>query len=431
VPSHISVGAETATPAFHPLPSILTKLPSGSLVDTPAPISDGAASSATPLPTRTPFPTYEPDIPIQFSTLGMLDAANGWAIDSANHLLRTSNGGNTWQDVTPPQGGFYAFSDSKHAWAVVNTLDPYIMAGCKGWPCNLTWQTTDAGQTWVRGVPFVAGGPDYRPIAMEFSGGTSGWFLLVNHIGMSNTTYEDLLKTRDSGLSWTFVRGDVASLCLSGGMVFLNELDGWIGDNCSNVGAVEGTRLVDFLNGQAAPALARTSDGGNLWTHDSPLPAPKVFPPNITDPNVDANVQVRCGVTRMERISTQAFALQWSCFLNYPGQSPVNFSYGYLTADSGQTWRSWLAAGNESFVDASTGWRLLISGGDDPNQLQQTTDGGMTWTTIRKVDWLRAQFDFINGQVGWAIVSDGANPALIHTVDGGTTWMEIKPVAAP
>ena len=133
----------------------------------------------------------------------------------------------------------------------------------------------------------------------------------------------------------------------------------------------------------------------------------------------------------MERISAQAFALQWSCFLNYPGQSPVNFSYGYLTADSGQTWRSWQAAGNESFVDARTGWRLLISDAGDPNLLQQTTDGGMTWTTLRKVDWLTAQFDFINGQVGWAIVSDGANSALFHTVDGGTNWTEIKPVSAP
>jgi len=44
---------------------------------------------------------------------------------------------------------------------------------------------------------------------------------------------------------------------------------------------------------------------------------------------------------------------------------------------------------------------------------------------------LTAQFDFINGQIGWAIVNDGTNTAFVHTVDGGTTWTEIKPVVAP
>jgi len=37
----------------------------------------------------------------------MVDASNGWAIgnagDTIDHVLRTSDGGNTWQDVTPPE----------------------------------------------------------------------------------------------------------------------------------------------------------------------------------------------------------------------------------------------------------------------------------------------------------------------------------------
>ncbi len=117
--------------------------------------------------------------------------------------------------------------------------------------------------------------------------------------------------------------------------------------------------------------------------------------------------------------------VEWNCAGGY--------IYDYLTSDQGQTWHSWLATGNESFVNAATGWRMFTSGQGQLNQFQQTTDGGLTWKTIKQITWPNVQFDFIDGQTGWAIVTDRAGPnwALIHTVDGGTYWVEIKPKGLP
>ena len=65
------------------------------------------------------------------------------------------------------------------------------------------------------------------------------------------------------------------------------------------------------------------------------------------------------------------------------------------------------------------------------SQLQQTTDGGYTWATIKSVSWQNAQFDFISEQVGWAVVINGDASALVHTTDSGQTWEELKSVIAP
>ena len=117
--------------------------------------------------------------------------------------------------------------------------------------------------------------------------------------------------------------------------------------------------------------------------------------------------------------------MEWNCSDGY--------IYDYLTTDQGQTWHTWLATGNESFINAATGWRMFTPGSGQLNQLQQTTDGGLTWKTIQKVAWPNVQFDFIDEQNGWAIVTggDGTQAALVHTVDGGKNWVEIKPKAAP
>jgi photosystem II stability/assembly factor-like uncharacterized protein len=132
----------------------------------------------------------------------------------------------------------------------------------------------------------------------------------------------------------------------------------------------------------------------------------------------------------MHQISQQAFLLQWSCNTAH-SITEVEASYAYLTTDRGQTWHSWLSTGNETFTNPDTGWRLFATGDDQPSLLQQTTNGGLTWTTIQEVAWKTAQFSFVNEQVGWANVSDNMNSTLVHTVDGGKTWIEINPAIVP
>jgi photosystem II stability/assembly factor-like uncharacterized protein len=361
----------------------------------------------------------------------MMDENVGWGVEAAGHLLRTIDGGSTWKDVSPPEVGFYSIGSTMDVWDIVETRERCELLGCSvDWAPGLaTWYTSDGGETWLRGSFINDGEPDFRPRAMQFVSQTKGWFLFVYQIGMNGFALESLLRTIDGGKSWIHVQF-FSDGCISGGMIFVDEQEGWIGDDCRSLSnMLDGIAWQDFLNGKAAPSLNRTIDGGNTW-NSFPVPAPTVFPSNLTSPNLDPNVWFYCGIKEMEKISQKAFLLQWNCNTAHSTIS-AEASYAYLTIDGGQTWHSWLSTGNEHFINTTIGWRLLTLDESQPNLLQQTTDGGLAWMTIKEVVWQTAQFDFVSEQVGWAIVSDGKNSVLIHTIDSGKTWIEIKPVVAP
>jgi len=375
--------------------------------------------------------SIQPGEPFVLTQFDMVDENIGWGVEATSHRLRTIDGGSTWKDVTPPEVGFFSAEGDTHAWDVIQTRISCDQIGCSGgWaPGLVTWHTSDGGQTWQRGAFFNGGVPEFRPIVMQFVSDTTGWFLFVDQVGMSGFTFESLVQTLDGGDSWRLIQ-PLSNGCLSRGMIFMNEQDGWIGDDCSGLSnVITGTLWEDFLKGKEVPLLNRTSDGGNTWNTFA-LPAPTVFPSNFTSPALDPNVSLYCGIKQMDKISQMAFILQWGCKEADPGAS-AKVLYAYLTPDGGQTWHSWLSTGNESFINPDTGWRLFAPGDGQPNSLQQTADGGLTWRTIKAVAWQTAQFDFVSEQVGWAIVSDTMSFALVHTVDGGKTWIEIKPVIAP
>ncbi|HEU0292941.1 MAG TPA: hypothetical protein VFR47_09410 [Anaerolineales bacterium] len=359
----------------------------------------------------------------------MLDEYNGWGLEITGHLLRTIDGGSTWKDVTPPEVGFYSTEDVMHAWDVVETQE--ACDACPGgWSVGLaTWHTANGGHTWQRGSPFIADMINFRPIAMQFIDDANGWFLFVEHVGMNGFTFESLMQTTNGGESWMQV-SPFSDGCVSGGMIFGDEQEGWMGDDCRGLSyMLDGIPVEDFLSGKATPSLHRTTDGGNTWS-PFPVPAPTAFPLDFMSPDIDPTTWVYCGIEQMDQISQKAFLLQWSCNTAHSA-TLVEASYAYLTADRGQTWHSWLSTGNETFTNPATGWRLSSVSDGQPSSLQQTTDGGITWKIIKEVAWKTAQFDFVSEQVGWANVSDGMNSTLVHTFDGGKTWIEIKPAIVP
>jgi photosystem II stability/assembly factor-like uncharacterized protein len=146
-----------------------------------------------------------------------------------------------------------------------------------------------------------------------------------------------------------------------------------------------------------------------------------------------------CGVERIQPISEQAFAMIQGCTQSYYGvwnpiwlqQSESTFRYGYMTIDGGTTWHSWLATGNEYFVNENTGWQTLPSESGGLSELQRSDDGGRSWATIRHVAWEDASFDFVSVRVGWVIGSVGGQTGLAYTSDGGSNWTVMDPVIAP
>jgi photosystem II stability/assembly factor-like uncharacterized protein len=178
----------------------------------------------------------------------------------------------------------------------------------------------------------------------------------------------------------------------------------------------------DFVNGMFPPGLYRTDDGGRSWQVVR-IPMPAEFPPELTNPVTNSEGHVFCGIANLELIQGQAFTFDWVCSLEDYASLPIHFNYKYLTADGGQSWHAWLATNSESFAEAGAGWRLFDEGGGQQNELQQSLDGGLTWTALKKVAWPEVKLDFVSARTGWAIVTGGNDAyALVHTTDGGRFW---------
>src|SRR5262245_2004978 len=165
-----------------------------------APPSATQAASATSTPAATQsgsdagasIPRLGTGETLKLASIHMLDATTGWAIgagtsDGNDHILRTTDGAATWQDVTPPEPAPAAdsqlaatayFADADSVWA------PYYdraIAPVPGTP-SVVWHTDDAGQTWTASAPLDLTDLEFsQPSDLLFVDATHGW--LLTHVG--------------------------------------------------------------------------------------------------------------------------------------------------------------------------------------------------------------------------------------------------------
>ena len=132
-------------PAMIELPTV-TMTPT--LPEPPAP--------TLPSPSGAPIPHLSAGQAIKLTYIRMLDLTHGWAVGgldgASNHVFRTSDGGLTWQDQTPPepaavdpgqpQKAVGAFLDGLHAWVL------YYGAQFGASAAAYVWSTQDGGATW-------------------------------------------------------------------------------------------------------------------------------------------------------------------------------------------------------------------------------------------------------------------------------------------
>ena len=430
-----AVSSPTATatpglqPSISPQPELVTLIPTSTLI---LPTDTPTATEAAP----TPLPRLAGGSPLTLASIHMIDSEIGWGLEKGGHIIHTRDGGVTWQDVTPPQGlydenGFFA-RDANTAWATARPSDSCDASqmtwsdyqACMPGPHVLIWRTVDGGKTWRAGKPYEAEDGHYKPIAIQFRDASAGWFFYVSSFGPMGSTTMGMAKTEDGGISWTPIAAP-GSICVQRTMIFINMLDGWSGSDCRYTPTV-GTPLQEFISGKSSPELYRTTNGSQSWDNIT-IPSPEVFPAEFTSSDADPNISILCGTTSMRWISFQSFSIRWTCSAEMGTPYLEDFSYLYLTSDNGQSWHSWLATGNEFFLNAQTGWRLYSPGKGQVSQLQQTTDSGQAWKTIKTVTWQTAQFDFVSEQVGWAIVTGADAASFLHTTDGGRNWSELKP----
>jgi photosystem II stability/assembly factor-like uncharacterized protein len=373
-----------------------TPAPTAAATTTPAPKTT-AASTPTPAATATTAPSAVPISPI--SALWMSDATTGWARTTTHLMLHTTDGGKSWQDVTPPYpsgisaqlpSAFASLSGSM-AWVAVSEKQQP-----NGTYPTLVFRTSDGGHTWQEAMLPAS----YLGVSqVQFVNAQDGWVLASFGGGAAGSQAVDLFRSTDGGQTWSLVArapGTIPSVGQKSGMGWVSATTGWI---TGSIAAAQNTVW-----------LYRTQDGGVSWQPQS-LPLPSLQAVITTQPPV--------------------------FFSATEGLLPVTFYNGkgtsldiYATHDGGANWSSSTllsTTGNIwDFLTAQQGWVVGANG----TTLNETSDAGQHWTSITPSANFQhiSQLDFVSAQEGWAInTTTPTAPVLLKTMDGGQTWVQVSP----
>ncbi|MBN1396799.1 MAG: hypothetical protein JXA06_02095 [Bacteroidetes bacterium] len=157
-----------------------------------------------------------------FWGLCFADQMNGWAIGNSGIILRTSDGGNSW--------------NNQESGTTSSLKCVYFANAQKGWiggGNNSIGMTTNGGATWSWQQP---DGESRRTfMSMSFPNENTGWIV---------DNYGGILHTKDGGMTWIAQISGTTWAITS--VQFLDTQEGW---------AVATNRVV-----------LHTTDGGNNWT---------------------------------------------------------------------------------------------------------------------------------------------------------------------
>jgi photosystem II stability/assembly factor-like uncharacterized protein len=360
--------------------------------------------TATPTPTAvvvTPTvvtATPTPSLPVvsspQIISFQMLDANNGWALTDTN-VLRTTDGGATWYNVTPSGVSSTGFSTA-----------PYYLNATTAWlampgtnPTNGTlYHTTDGGASWSSiAVPFGGG-------SLKFPDASHGWEQVELEGGMSHQSVA-VFTTRDGGTTWSQVFTDDPNASGSSDTLpLLGDKNGITAVDASHAWVTGAEPVNDFVY------IYITQDGGHSWTHqDVAIPGAYAGGQENTDPPIF--------------IGSMDGVLPVGVFAS------TNVTIMYVSHDGGATWTASTPVSFSrpySVVSAS-----LFFVWDGSTTMHVSADAGATWkdvTTNLNVPDTLVSFQFVNATTGWALTGD-ATPhyTFYKTTDGGATWTILIP----
>jgi photosystem II stability/assembly factor-like uncharacterized protein len=395
-------------PSASPAPTLLATLP---LLAPPT--STPALSSAT-------LPAMEPAAGLV--AIHMSDPLRGWSwiatADGTFRLLRTSDGGRLWKDVSPKEnavgypGSF--FLDADVAWVPLSDPSTYT-------PSLI--QTRDGGTTWKT----VNSHLPFGHALLHFSDLSTGWAISAD-MGAGNAYYQ-VFNTHDGGTTWAPLsisapnlefdsRTDAVHLCNICGDAFYYDPQ--------RVIAVYGD--LGTVKSSGAVRLSVSADAGKSWRQlRLPMPSNRFqdglvapFPPVFFDGGngvLPVRIQKFKGDGAME-YQVEAF---------------------YRTKDGGLSWQSALSVIENAVPSAppefltpddaflQCGSNLCVT--HDGAKSMQTPASSLSFSTDSADNYV-SDFQFVDSKNGWAILTTGDGTTLFFTNDGGFNWVDLKPQLA-
>jgi photosystem II stability/assembly factor-like uncharacterized protein len=126
----------------------------------------------------------------------------GWVLVN-RQLLWTEDGGANWSDITPPVGSSTAlhnvnFTDTSHGWAIgANFTDDGYATGALR-----AYRTSNGGDTWQEVAMPSIDPEDVGGLQLDSVDSQNAWVVIHIPSG-SNWSYGKLLRTTDGGASWS------------------------------------------------------------------------------------------------------------------------------------------------------------------------------------------------------------------------------------
>ena len=352
-----------------------------------APVSASASPSPSPSPSTSPVqvplvPGGNVLISMRMTSLSVMWAATN------NHVLRSTDSGRHWADVTPhgqsDWAAFFAVDDGA-AWVIHSDFNAHVYS---------VWRTVDAGQTWHSFTGRLPGGGVTN---VYFIDRQHGW--ITDNLGAAaGSEGVAIVRSTDGGANWTVVAqsNDPTTNQGKSGIEF----------GCDKGAAVFGNTEVGLLTTYCAggpPLVYRTTDGGYTWRGESL-------------PNVPST-QYGGGAENATFLSPTDAIIE----TEYYDNGPV---YGLLaTRDGGATWSAYRlpGGGTVDFESIFSGWQMN-------DTLFATTDGGRTWhTTGSPLPFKGTGLTLQYLGKGIAAAFSWRGTTAYRTDDGGRTWRSVAP----
>jgi photosystem II stability/assembly factor-like uncharacterized protein len=381
----------------------------------------------------------------------------GWQDGSSFLLLKTTNGGVTWQDLSFGSNCYSCediwFADSLSGWIVGQdaSINPFIQ------------HTTDGGASWVGQDPNLPTGNG--PVSSVcFPTPMTGW---ASTSSIYQTPAGSILHTTNGGDSW-YVQANtnmhynyfldapdtqhvavVSTQVLSpaGAKVFVstNGGSGWTSNALPTFEYAGGCqyRGSDVWVAQTYGQVLHSSNNGSTWAWQHYAPSWRAVGwRNATDGWVVTGSNAGVGYA----IKTTDGGLTWSEDPNCPGGTKMqwldsdhgftlmegNSAKLYRTTDGGDNWAEFAIGGSNwiasiCFATPESGWACGSNG-----TLRFTSNGGASWAAQSPgVSQYISGVSMVTSHEGWIYGGyGGASGFIRHTTDGGQTWNAQTPSPA-
>jgi photosystem II stability/assembly factor-like uncharacterized protein len=337
-------------------------------------------------------PTNAPIASSRTDDIWFIDPLVGWAVNSNGQILKTTDGGETWekQFQTP----------------LVNNRPIYLRSvgfttPLNGWVGTVSeeqrlYHTTDGGETWT----VVENLPENAPVKICGLSVVNESVIYASGTNDPKDRPPRMMKTIDGGATWTaWEMGEHATILIDN--YFINESCGWV------VGGKADRDITQPTRDDLIPVVLYTEDGGKTW------------------------------VNRVADISASFPLGEWGWKIFFLNEnigfiSLENFTKGAIlkTTDGGKTWKRLQINDSQEnvnlegvgFVDENLGW-VGGWGFDFPQSptgfSSQTNDGGQNWEDANQIGQFINRFRFFG------------NPVTVGYASGKTVYKySAAPVAA-